>query len=180
MLKPGGEAPLDRLTFDRLVLQQIPAAQRLAIRLTGRADLAEDIVQDALLKASRSYKTFRQESSLKTWLLSIVIRAFRDDLEKRTRRQTAPLETDPLDHTATDPLHHASKNELGQRIAQAISNLPPRQKEVLILHTYEQLSDDQVAIVLNISPQNVRTTLHLARQRLKEILRPLLGEASYA
>jgi RNA polymerase sigma factor (sigma-70 family) len=59
-------------------------------------------------------------------------------------------------------------------VATAVSNLPPRQREVLVLHTYEQLNDEQIARMLDISPQNVRTTLHLARQRLRTMLQRFL------
>ena len=176
----GGNVPVDRQTFDRLVLEHLPAALRLAVRLTGRTDLAEDVVQNALLKASRNWHTFRGESAFRTWLLQIVVHAFRDDWDRRSRRKTDSLQDDRADRRATDPADLAAVAELGPAVAAAVSNLPPRQREVLVLHTYEQLSDGQIAIVLGIAPQNVRTTLHLARKTLKEVLRPYLNEGDDA
>jgi RNA polymerase sigma-70 factor, ECF subfamily len=172
----GGNVPVDRQTFDRLVLEHLPAAQRLAVRLTGRLDLAEDVVQNALLKASRSWHTFRGESAFRTWLLQIVVHAFRDDWDRRKRRKTDALPDEPTDPQANDPADLVAVSELGPAVAAAVSNLPPRQREVLVLHTYEQMNDAQIATVLGIAPQNVRTTLHLARQKLKEVLRPYLNE----
>ena len=175
----GGNAPVDRQTFDRLVLEHLPAALRLAVRLTGRTDLAEDVVQNALLKASCNWHTFRGESAFRTWLLQIVVHAFRDDWDRRSRRKTDLLQDDQADRRTTDPADLAAVAELGPAVAAAVSNLPPRQREVLVLHTYEQLSDAQIALVLGIAPQNVRTTLHLARQKLKEVLRPYLNESDH-
>jgi RNA polymerase sigma-70 factor (ECF subfamily) len=176
----GGNAPVDRQTFDRLVLEHLPAALRLAVRLTGRTDLAEDVVQNALLKASGRWHTFRGESAFRTWLLQIVVHAFRDDWDRRSRRKADSLTEEPMDRRANDPADLAAVSELGPAVAAAVSNLPPRQREVLVLHTYEQLSDGQIAVVLGIAPQNVRTTLHLARQHLREVLRPYLNETGYA
>jgi RNA polymerase sigma factor (sigma-70 family) len=172
----GGNAPVDRQTFDRLVLEHLPAAQRLAIRLTGRLDLAEDVVQNALERASRRWHTFRGESAFRTWLLQIVVNAFRDDLAKRKRRSSDALEPETIDRRAANPAVIAEETELGRAVAQAVSNLPSRQREVMVLHTYEQLSDQQVATVLGIAPQNVRTTLHLARERLRKVLKAHLKE----
>jgi len=60
---------VDRETFDGLVLEHLPMAQRFAIRLTGRSDLAEKIVQAALLRVSRSWSSYRGDSSFRTWLM---------------------------------------------------------------------------------------------------------------
>jgi RNA polymerase sigma-70 factor (ECF subfamily) len=171
----GRKAPVDRQTFDRLVLEHLPAMQRLAVRLTGRTDLAEDVVQITLLKASGAWNTFRGQSAFRTWLLQIVVHAFRDDLAKRRRHSPDSLEAEPVDSKAADPASNANAAELGRHVAAAVSNLPPRQREVLVLHTYEQLSDEQIARMLDISPQNVRTTLHLARQRLRTMLQRFLA-----
>jgi RNA polymerase sigma-70 factor (ECF subfamily) len=176
----GGKAPVDRQTFDRLVLEHLPAAQRFAVRLTGQADSAQDVVQDALVKASRSWMTFQGRSAFKTWLFQIVVHAFRDDLDRRSRRPTSVMEDEPRDRRANDPAVLAISAELGRIVAAAVSNLPPRQREVMVLHTYEELNDLEVAAVLDITPQNVRTTLHLARQRLREVLRPYLNETGNA
>jgi RNA polymerase sigma-70 factor, ECF subfamily len=167
---------VDRDTFDRLILEHLPAAQRFAIRLTGRCDLAEEMVQAALLRAHRSWMSFSGKSSFRTWLLQIIVNAFRDDLRQSAHRTTEPLSPDVADTDQNNPATVAQANELGRVVATAVSTLPPRQREVIVLHAFEQLTDSEIADVLAISPQNVRTTLHLARQRLKEILRPHMND----
>jgi RNA polymerase sigma-70 factor (ECF subfamily) len=172
----GGKAAVDRDTFDGLILQHLPAAQRFAIRLTGRPDAAEEIVQAALLRAHRKWSSFGGKSTFRTWFFQIIVNAFRDDLDRRAVRRTDPLPAELPDRPGRDPASIAEAAETGRLVADAVSSLPPRQREVMVLHTYEQLTDAEIAAVLAMNPQNVRTTLHLARQRIRELLRPFLSD----
>jgi len=160
----------DRPNFEQLVLEHLAAAQRFAIRLCGDPDVAEDLVQDALLRAHRSWQSFRGESKFTTWLFRIVINCFRDRVEKVARSE--PLRGDSIDARASDPAHVALASEFGQTVAREVSRLPPRQREVLVLSAYEQMSIAEIAATLEISEQNVRTNLHLARERMRERLGP--------
>jgi RNA polymerase sigma-70 factor, ECF subfamily len=168
---------VDRATFDRLVQEHLPAAERLAVRLTGQTQTAEDLVQNALLRACRGWKTFAGRRAFRTWLFQIVVHAFRDDISRRSPRPSESLETQERDRRPNDPPTLAAAAELGRIVAGAVSRLPPRQREVIVLHTYQQLTDAEVAAALNTTSQNVRTTLHLARQRLRVVLRAYLSES---
>ena len=64
--------------LDRLVTQNLSAALRFATRLTGTLDAAEDVLQEALVRVARSWKSFRKEAEFRTWLFRIVINVFRD------------------------------------------------------------------------------------------------------
>jgi RNA polymerase sigma-70 factor (ECF subfamily) len=160
---------VDRQTFDRLVLEHLDSAQRFAIRLTGDPHAAEDLMQDALLKAHRSWQSFRGESKFSTWLYAIVINAFRDRIAA-SPQLAGELPDEVTDARSTDPAREAQSREFGQIVAAEVSRLPPRQREVLVLSAYEDLSIGEVAIVLGTSDQNVRTNLHLARERLRSKL----------
>ena len=164
----------DRDSFDRRVLQELPAALRFAVRLTGDPSTAEEVVQEALLRATRSWETFRAEAQLRTWLLRIVVNAFRDQLP---RQQQGELSEDLPDGRATDPLGKAQVAEQGRLVAEAVSSLPSRQREVLVLVVYEQMSTEQVANVLNTSETNVRANLSYARATLKKMLAAYRNEA---
>ena len=165
----------DRDSFDRLMREHVPAAQRFAIRLTGDAHEAEEVVQDALLRVARSWQTFRGESSFQTWLLRIVIHAVHD--RRMARPVAATLPDDPPDKgPSVDPAVLASAAELGERIARLVSALPPRQREALVLTAYEGLSVAETAAVLATSEQNVRTNVHFARRRLREQLGDVLED----
>lgn len=162
---------VDRTTFDRLVLEHLPAAQTFAIRLTGDVHSAEDVVQDALLRAHRGWTGFRGQSKFKTWLFQIILNCFRDHLSKlASARSTAGLPTESLESHESGPRLEAQSRELSELIAAEVSKLPARQREVLVLMTYEQFPIAQVAQLLEMTEQNVRTTLHYAREHLREKL----------
>jgi RNA polymerase sigma-70 factor (ECF subfamily) len=155
------------------MLEHLPAAHRLAIGLSGTADAGEELVQESMLRASRSWQSFRGEAAFTTWLFQIVINVFRDSIRRRSSEPTELLEQ--ADRRSSDPRDLASGAELGALIAQHVSHLPPRQREVLILIAYESFSIGQAAGLLGISQQNVRTNLHFARQALKTRLGAYLG-----
>lgn len=165
---------MDRESFDRLMLEHLSAAHRLAIRLSGDVDRAEELVQEAMLRASRSWSGFRGQSKFTTWLFQIVINVFRDQLRKKGAAEA--IDEEFADARSVEPRELASGRELGELIAQHVSSLPPRQREVMVLVIYEQMPIGQVAAMLDISEQNVRTNLHLARQVIKRRLADYLGE----
>ena len=162
----------DRDTFDRLMLEHLPAAQRFAVRLTGDAREAEEVVQDALVRAARGWRTFRGDARFQTWLLRIVIHAAHD--RRTARRSPATLDHDPPGPLVDDPATLASAADLGEHVAAVVSALPLRQRECLVLTAYEGLSIAEAAGVLGTNEQNVRVNLHLARQKLKSQLANVL------
>ena len=165
--------PDDRETLDRLVSEHHPRMLRLATRLTGRLETAEEIIQEALLRATRSWSGFRSQSDFKTWVTRIILNVFHDWLAKQ--RKSSALEDVP-DLRHADPPSCAMAEELGRYIADRVSALPPRQREVLILLTYEGLTASEASQLLNIQVANVYATLYEARQRLRAELAPFLAE----
>ena len=161
---------VDRATFGRLVSDHLPAAVAFATRLTGDPEAAEEVVAEALFRAARSWRTFHGRSTFRTWLFGVVINAFRDHAKARTTE--ASLNEESRDERAVDPRDQAMADELGQLIARLVSSLPPRQREVLVLVTYEGFSPAEVAEALSINQANVHATLHHARRRLKQQLAP--------
>jgi RNA polymerase sigma-70 factor (ECF subfamily) len=165
-----------RNDFAQLVAAEMPALLRFAIRLTGNAESAEEVVQEALFRAARTREAFRAEASLRTWLLRIVIHAFRDSLAGSRRRASEAITEDLVDPRQPPPERASLEAELSERIAGHVSALPSRQREVLVLSAYEQLSPAQIAEVLGITVANVHVNLHHARTRLKELLATYLAE----
>lgn len=111
--------------LDRLVTQNLSSALRFAIRLTGTVDAAEDVLQEALVRVARSWKSFRKEAEFRTWLLRIVINVFRDRLAA-SKPADRTLSLDLADERGGDPANAAQDVELGQLIAARVSALPPR------------------------------------------------------
>lgn len=167
--------PIDADDLDRLVREHLPAALRFATRLTGQTETAEDIVQETLLRVARKYRTFRGDSQFRTWLFRIIINVFRD---QPTRSQEHPLPPEAVPSVLDSPATSLLADELRQQIAQHVSRLPPRQREVIVLTVYEGLSIAETAKLLEMTSQNVHATLHVARSRLREELSDLLIEKS--
>jgi RNA polymerase sigma factor (sigma-70 family) len=168
----------DRQLLDRLVREHLAGLMRLAVRLTGDLDAAEDVVQDALAAIARSWSGFRNAASFRTWATRIVVNAFRDRLRRDGRGVelgTTPLDEEPEDFRDGEPHRAAEQRELGEQIARHVSALPARQREVLVLVVYEQMPVADVAAMLEMTAANVHSTLYAARQRLARELAEYLG-----
>lgn len=163
--------PVDRREVDRLVVEHLPAALRLATRLTGDAAVAEEVVQESLCRVLRQWRTFRGESSFKTWMLQIVV-----NVERDRRRRAAP-EAD-VGEAAPDlvvapnasPPDEAATNELHAALRAAVARLPPRQREVALLAWGEGLAAADVARILQTTESNVYVNLHLARKQVAQAI----------
>jgi RNA polymerase sigma-70 factor (ECF subfamily) len=158
-------------SLDELVLAHLPDALRFATRLTGDLHAAEDIVSEALLRAVRSWPSFRGEAAFRTWLWRIVLNVFRDRLRARHTNDAGLDEAEEVaDTSVCEPIDAVLAVELGQLVAREVSGLPPRQREVLVLAVYESLSTAEIAAAAEITEANVHATLSLARARLKQRL----------
>ena len=129
---------MQRDSFDRLLLQHLSAAQRFAIRLTGNAHNAEDLLHDAIVRAVKGCERFEGRSSFTTWLFQIIVNCFRDRL--RSRSEISNVESEIPDLKSPDVSDPTSEDELSRLVAQRVSSLPPRQREVLVLIAYEKMS----------------------------------------
>ena len=163
--------PPDRYELDAFLSEHLPSLRRLAIRLTGRLESSEEIMQEGLLRMVRSWDGFRGQSSAKTWAIRILLNVFRNWVANQ--RDLAPL-VDIPDVRQADPSSYAMASELRRFIAQRVSALPPRQREVLILLVYEELSPEEVSQLLDMQLANVYATLYQARQQFATELAPFL------
>ncbi len=163
--------PIDRHEVDRLVVEHLPAALRMALRLAGNAHAAEDLVQETLLRVLRQWPKFRGDASFKTWMLGILVNADRD--RRRRLRIHEPLQE--RDECAAAPSNEtppqlAAAAELDAAIHAVIERLPDRQREIALLTWGEGLSPSETAAALNVTEANVYTNLHLARRRIAAVL----------
>jgi RNA polymerase sigma-70 factor (ECF subfamily) len=147
---------------------------------------AEEVVQDAYVRAFRALGAFREEAALGTWLTRIVINEAQGRL--RGRRETLPL-TELDDNTMgeiiqfpgralnSDPERQAAIREIRILLEGAIDALPASFREVFVLRHVEGLSTEETAHVLSIEPETVKTRLHRARTRLQQALQGQLAHA---
>jgi RNA polymerase sigma-70 factor (ECF subfamily) len=158
--------PIDRRDVDRLVVEHLPAALRLATRLAGDLDAAEEVVQEALCRVLRQWRTFRGESSFKTWMLQIVVNAERDRRRRPSEVRPGAEELEEPAAATPMPPETAVVSELHAELRAAVDRLPPRQREVALLAWGESLAANDIARILDTTEANVYTNLHLARKQI--------------
>jgi RNA polymerase sigma-70 factor (ECF subfamily) len=173
----------NRGAFEELVRQYDQAVLRLALHLTGSESDAQDIYQEAFLKAYRSVGKFRFECSFYTWLYRIVTNLCLDHLRKRqVRKEDAPVITDSegeeysvIDQVADDrahsnPEHDLMRRELGTRINSALGKLSGRERMVFELKHYQGLKLRTIGEMLNTTEETAKNTLFRATQKLRASL----------
>lgn len=166
--------PDERLRFEQLVMPHLDAAVNLGRwLLRNRAD-AEDVVQEAMLRAYRFFGTFRGGDA-RAWLLQILRNSCYSWLEKN-RPLEAMTEFDEQTHQrpAPDPESLAVESDERGRLTRALEALPARSREVLVLRELEGCSYKEISEITGIPMGTVMSTLSRARERLQ---RELLGAA---
>ncbi len=180
--KAAGAPGIDPDTaFGLLVEEHQRRVYAAAYRLTGNAAAAEDITQETFIAAWRHLKSFRGESSLKTWLLRIAANKSRSywrwkklrtwvGLDQRDADGEGPALQEMLpDDPAGRPEQAALAADLERRVQAAISALPPRQREVAALRAQE-LSVAEIAAILGMAEGTVKAHWFEARRRLEAAL----------
>jgi RNA polymerase sigma-70 factor, ECF subfamily len=173
----------NRAAFEELVRHYDQAVLRLAFHLTGSEQDAQDVYQDAFLKAFKNVGNFRFECSFYTWIYRIVTNLCLDHLRKKqVRKEDAPVvvdssgeEYDVLDQVpdgraAANPERDLMRRELGSRINRALDRLTPRERMVFELKHYHGLKLRTVGDILHTTEETAKNTLFRATQKLRGAL----------
>ena len=173
----------DRVAFETLVRQYDQAVLRLALHLTGSEQDAQDIYQEAFLKAYRHVGNFRFECSFYTWIYRIVTNLCLDHMRRRkTRREDSAVMTDSdgeeysvIDNVAdvragANPERDLMRRELGGKINAALERLTPRERMVFELKHYQGLKLRTIGEMLNTTEETAKNTLFRATQKLRGTL----------
>jgi RNA polymerase sigma-70 factor (ECF subfamily) len=176
----------NRAAFEELVRHYDQAVLRLALHLTGSEHEAQDVYQDAFLKAYKSIGNFRFECSFYTWIYRIVTNLCLDQLRKKqVRKEDAPVATDasgeqfdvldrvPDGRAGANPERDLMRRELGHRINSALERLTPRERMVFELKHYHGLKLRTVGEILNTTEETAKNTLFRATQKLRGALADL-------
>lgn len=163
-----------RSRFEAQVLPHLDAAYRLARWLTRSPGDADDVVQEALLRAFRSFDTLRSADA-RGWLLAIVRNCSLSALEQRRRRAAEPLtaehEAQPAAGAAAgaaaDPEGISIERDERRTLARLIGDLPQEHREVLLLRELEELSYREIAAVTSVPIGTVMSRLARARAALR-------------
>ncbi|WDD93944.1 RNA polymerase sigma factor [Burkholderia sp. FERM BP-3421] len=175
----SGDAAARSLRFQQLALPHLDAAYNLARWLCGNASDAEDVVQEACLRAYRFFDAFHGDSA-RAWLLTIVRRTWYTEWRRRAQaRETAALaeaegeldaaEPDGWD-VGADPQALLIRAEDARRVHEALARLPAEYREVLVLREMEDLSYREIAAIADVPLGTVMSRLARARRRLATLL----------
>ncbi len=173
----------DADALEGLILRYQPRVLRFGVKMCGDPEDAGDIAQETLLVMARSLREFRGEASVSTWLYTIA-RSF--CIKKRRRSKFAPAHEESLEgledarrdglaDPAPGPEQTAFGREVESALAAAIDALDPDQREVLVLRDIEGLTAPEVAQVIGLSVDAVKSRLHRARLAVRQRVAPVLG-----
>lgn len=140
---------------------------RVATSVTGRVDTAREAVQEGFARALAHRAEFRGEGSLEGWIGRIVLRVA---LDTRRRPDPAPAVIDDIGEGTPLWAPELPYGDRDPALAAAVEDLPPRQRQVVFLRYFADLTHTQVAEMLGISPNTVSAALHQARTALAQRL----------
>lgn len=168
----AGEASAERELYDA----HVDRVFRLAYRLAGDMDLAQDFVQETFIKVYSRLATFRGESALSTWITSIALSVGLNGLRKvkRFRQREAALEEGI---TVTEG-RRRSEPDLKTRIREAIDKLPEGYRTVFVMHDMEGYTHEEIGSALGVQSGTSKAQLFRARAKLREALADFAGESA--
>lgn len=168
----------DRKALDAWLRRYEAPIHRFALRMCRDPERAKDVLQESLIAAARTLRNFRGDASPTSWLYTIA-RSFCSKM--RRRRVGEPKGLESIEGAAVDvaeggktPEEIVATHRLDRAIAAAIDELEPSQREVLVLRDVEGASAAEVAQILGIGVEAVKSRLHRARTNVREKLAPLL------
>ncbi|HTM43305.1 MAG TPA: sigma-70 family RNA polymerase sigma factor [Polyangiaceae bacterium] len=171
----------DDQALSTLLSKHASSIYRFGLKMCGDPEDARDVMQETLLAAAKGVREFRGASSFLTWLYTVA-RSF--CIKKRRASKFAPAQTISLNAQDVDPNipapgagadEAASTRELQLALDRAFASLDPAQREVLILRDVEGLTAPEVAEVLGLSVEAVKSRLHRGRAQLRTLLQPVFS-----
>jgi RNA polymerase sigma-70 factor (ECF subfamily) len=173
--------------FEELVLRYQGRLITVLDHVVGNRDLAEDLAQEVFLRVYRNRKTYQPGAKFSTWLFTIANNVALNALRSRARRREVRLQThDPARSGARAmeavlaassgqmPARQLDKAEMRDVVRMAVGALNDRQRLAVLLSKFEELSYADIAEVMDISPQAIKSLLARARCNLREVLEPYL------
>jgi RNA polymerase sigma-70 factor (ECF subfamily) len=160
----AGDPAAERAFYDA----HVDRVYRLAYRMAGDDDLAQDITQETFIKAFGQLATFRGDARLSTWLHSITVSVALNGLRKvrRLERREAPLDDAPT----IGELPRSAEPDLKTRMRQAIAALPTGYRTVFLMHDVEGFTHEEIGAALGIESGTSKAQLSRARAKLRTAL----------
>ena len=166
-------ASADVTAFEALYRRHHRRVHGVIVRLVGQAGArAEDLTQEAFVRAWQALPTFRFESAVSTWLHRLAVNTALMELRARRSRPLADDDEDALESLSMPDT--AGRAVLGRDLERAVATLPPRARAVLVLHDVEGWKHEEIAEELGMAVGSSKAQLHRARG----LLRTRIGESA--
>jgi RNA polymerase sigma-70 factor (ECF subfamily) len=163
----------DRAAFATLVERHYDFIHRVAYRLTGRRDDAEDVAQEVCVRLGRAMAGYRGGAAFTTWLYAIVLNAARDQM-RRNARESAKADAFGIHALVSETTE--APDDAAEALWAAVRKLPDKQREAVSLVYGEGLSHAEAADVMAVAEPTVSWHIHEAKKRLKALLGAGAGE----
>ncbi len=173
--------------FEQIILKHSPKLYQVAYGLLGNRQDAEEVVQDAFVRAHRHIASFRGDASFATWIYRIVVNLSRNKYHWNRRRGSEKTFSISSPSPGEDPKEkHADRAipeegnrpddlldevELEKSVLGAIESLPPKLREIMILRHVEELSYEEIGNLLDCKPGTVKSRLSRGREVLRKMLK---------
>ena len=167
----------DRAAFDRLVQLHQRRAMGLAFGILGNVHDADEVVQEALVKAYQGLRDLHRPESFRSWLLRIVAHEAlsRRRSARRNRMRMRFLAARTAERRAAEPQERGHEEELRAAIEQALQRLSAKEAEAIALFGLDGLSHQEVGRIMGCSAGAVRWHAHRARKKLRVLLKDYLA-----
>ncbi|NUQ70862.1 MAG: sigma-70 family RNA polymerase sigma factor [Chthonomonadales bacterium] len=189
----------DHAEFETYISRTKRQAYNLAYRMTGNREQAEDLAQEAYLRAYRSFDRYNRSMPFENWLFRILTNLFVDSLRRRPKQQPLSLDRsisnangdegfafEIADHDS-DPERIVLRDVMDERLQEGLAALPKHFKTAVLLCDVEGMSYEEIARTMETSVGTVRSRIHRGRRMLRKYmeqgppvhsLRPKLGTAA--
>jgi RNA polymerase sigma-70 factor (ECF subfamily) len=167
----GRIAAGDKLAMQVLFARHHVRVYRFVLRLVGEVGAAEDLISEVFLDVWRQAGKFEARSAVSTWILAIARYKALSALRKRTEEELDEEQAAAIEDTSDDPEVAMQKKDTGEVLRQALTQLSPEHREIIDLVYYHEKSVEEVAEIVGIPENTVKTRMFYARKKLAEVLK---------
>jgi RNA polymerase sigma-70 factor, ECF subfamily len=167
----------DPSAFKHLVERYERRAFWVAYHMVSHVEDAQDLVQEAFIRAFRAMPRFKLGNRFYTWFYQILMNQVIDFLRKRRERSDLQVEVaESIEDSQDDPMGQLLRTESSERVQQLLVKLPPRERAILILRDIEGFSAKEIAEIIHTNHATVRWWLFLARKQFRREWESRYGE----
>ena len=166
----GRIAKGDRLAMQVLFARHHVRVYRFVLRLVGNPSVAEDLISEVFLDVWRQADRFEGRSAVSTWMLAIARFKALSALRKKPDQELDDEAAEAIEDTSDNPEVALAKKDKGAVLRQCLAKLSPEHREIIDLVYYHEKSIEEVAQIVKIPENTVKTRMFYARKKLAELL----------